>query len=137
MMKGLDYLRYEERLRELGLFRLEKQQLRDDFSMCRNIQREGCQDQRQWAQTETREVPSEQQETLFYCVGDWALAQIAQGGCGVSILGDVQKPLNMVLGSLLWVALLEQGVGPDDLQRKCRPTLILFTETANSGQKRG
>jgi len=36
MIKGLD-LFYEERLRELGLFRLDKQQLRDDFSRCRNI----------------------------------------------------------------------------------------------------
>ncbi|KAK4817922.1 hypothetical protein QYF61_002763 [Mycteria americana] len=82
-------------------------------------------DQGQWAQTETQEGPTERLETLFYCEGDRALAQIAQGGCGVSILGDVQKPLNMVLGSLLWVALLEQGVGPDDLQRFLPTSAIL------------
>ena len=49
-----------------------------------------CQDNRQWAQTETQEAPSEHQETLFQCAGE--LAQVAQGGCGVFILGDIQKP---------------------------------------------
>jgi len=44
------------------------------------------------AQTETQEVPSEHEETLFYCEGHRALAQVAQRGCGVSHLGDVQKP---------------------------------------------
>ena len=49
------------------------------------------QDQRQQAQTETREVPCERQETPFCCEGDQALAQVAQGGCGISILGGIQK----------------------------------------------
>ena len=30
------------------------------------------------------------QEALF-CVGDWALTQVAQKGCGVSLLGAIQK----------------------------------------------
>ena len=47
---------------------------------------------RRWAQTETQEVPPEHQETLFYCGSDRALAQVAQGDCGVSILGHIQKP---------------------------------------------
>ena len=29
-----------------------------------------CQNQRQWPQTETQEVPSKYQETLSYCEGD-------------------------------------------------------------------
>ena len=45
-----------------------------------------------WAQTGTQEVPSEHQETVSHCEGGRALAQVAQGGCGVSILGGIQKP---------------------------------------------
>jgi len=32
------------------------------------------QDNRQWAQIKTQEVPCEHQEALFYCEGDWAPA---------------------------------------------------------------
>ena len=65
------------------------------------------QDQRPWAHTETREVPSEHQETLFYCEGDQTLAQVAQGGCGDSILRDIQKtfghgPGQLSPGGLAW-----------------------------------
>lgn len=36
------------------------------------------QDQRQGAQTETQELPTEHQETLFHYDNDWTLAQVAQ-----------------------------------------------------------
>ena len=47
------------------------------------------QDKGQWAQTEAEEVPSEHEEELLPSEGDGALAQAAQGGCGVSFSGDI------------------------------------------------
>lgn len=40
----------------------------------------------------SQEITFEHQETLSYCEGDRALVQVAKVGCGVSILGDTQKP---------------------------------------------
>jgi len=48
------------------------------------------QDKGQRAQTETEEVASEHEEELLPSEGDGALAQAAQGGCGVSFSGDTQ-----------------------------------------------
>jgi len=50
--------------------------------------------------TETQEGPSEHQQTLFDCEGDGALARVPHGGCGVSILGDTQKPSGYGPGQL-------------------------------------
>jgi len=82
------------------------------------------QDQRQWAQTETQKVLSENEETLFYCEGNRALAQVVQGGCGVSVLGDTQKPSGQGPGQQ--VVLLSSGVGSDDLQRSLPTSTILW-----------
>ena len=43
----------------------------------------------QGAQTEAEEVPAEHEEELFPSEGDGALAQAAQGCCGVSFPGDI------------------------------------------------
>ena len=48
------------------------------------------QDKGQRAQTEAEEVPSKHEEELLPSEGDGALAQSAQGGCGVSFSGDIQ-----------------------------------------------
>ena len=40
-------------------------------------------------QTKEHEIPSEHKRILFYCEDSRTLAQVAQGGCGDSILGDI------------------------------------------------
>lgn len=57
-------------------------------SICRDQERNW----KQWAQNDTQEDSSELQEMLFHCDPDWALAQVTQRCCGVSLLGDNQKP---------------------------------------------
>jgi len=57
----------------------------------------------QWAQTEAQEVPPEHEEELLLSEGDGALAQAAQGACGVSFSGDIpdlpgQGPVEPALG---------------------------------------
>ena len=50
------------------------------------------QDKGQRAQTEAEEAPAEPEEELLPSEGDGALAQAAQGGCGVSFSGDIPAP---------------------------------------------
>jgi len=57
--------------------------------------------QRQWAQTDTQEVPCEHQETLFYCEGDQALAQVAREVVKSPSLEIFKGHLDTVLGNWL------------------------------------
>lgn len=57
---------------------------------CTGVQR---QSQRQWAQTETQEIASEHQETIFTVrVTESGHRLARQVVCAFSILGDIQNP---------------------------------------------
>ena len=70
------------------------------------------QDEGQWAQTEAQEAPAEPEEELLPSEGDGALAQAAQGGCGVSFSEDIQDPpgrgaVQPALGDPAWAGGLD------------------------------
>lgn len=44
-----------------------------------------------------QEVLSDHQEIFLYYKSDQTLAHVSQGGCGVSLLGDTQNHVDMVL----------------------------------------
>lgn len=56
----------------------------DDIFQC-------CQVTEQEA-TGAQEILSEHREMFFCFEGDWALAKVAQRGCDISFLVDLQKP---------------------------------------------
>lgn len=45
----------------------------------------------QWEKTDAQEVPPGCEEELFHCVGDQALDQVVQSGCGVSLTEDIHE----------------------------------------------
>lgn len=97
VIKGLGHVIYKERMEKLEMCILEMRRLRKTSLMWTIMWRQdgkwtewgsfqACpvQDQRHWAQTCTKKVPSEHQEELLYCAGDGMLAQFVCRGCGIS-----------------------------------------------------
>ena len=129
MTEELKHLSYEERLirarpvqprREkawgnLSVYKYLKEGCKEDRA--RLFSGAQCQDKRQWAQTGAQEVPPKHQEALLLCHLHSTVAQVDQGGGGVSSLEIFKSHLGLSKATLLWVPLLEQGVEPDDLQR--------------------
>lgn len=68
-----------------------------------------CQDE---AQTETWEVPSEHQNAFLCCEG--GRTQSAQKGSVASLVSIFKNHLDMRLGSLIWVFLLEEELDQVD-----------------------
>ena len=66
-----------------------------------------CQDKRQQSQIKTQNVLSEHQETLFYCDGNWVVAEVSRADCGVFSLKVISEPSGLgtrqpVLGGPAW-----------------------------------
>jgi len=53
---------------------------------------------------------------LLHCEGDWALARVAREVVESPSLEIFKSHPDIVLGNWIYLALLEQGVGLDDLQ---------------------
>jgi len=101
--RGLEHLSYEERLRELGLFSLEKRRLQGDLTAAfqylkgayrkdaENIFSRACCDRTRSNSFKLREGRF-RLDTLeiFYDKGGETLAQIAQRGGGGPIPGNIQ-----------------------------------------------
>ena len=130
-MKGLEHLTYEGRLSDLGLFSLEKR-LREDLLNVYKYLKGRCKEdgarlfsvvprdktRGNGHKLKHRRLPLNIRKHFLTVRRDQALAQVAQGGCGVSTLGDIQKPSGHgpwqpALGGPAWA---RWGVWPDDLQ---------------------
>ena len=83
MIKGLEHLSYEERLRELGLFSLEKRRLWENF-------------------TAAFQFGFVVRQKFFYSEGGEALAQLPREAMDVSSLKAFKTRLDGALGSLIW-----------------------------------
>jgi len=53
-------------------------------------------------------------ETFFHCEGGWH--RLPTDAVEAQSMEILKSHLDAALGNWLWVTLLEQGVGPDDLQ---------------------
>lgn len=131
MIKGLEHLSYEEKLRKLGL----KKAQGDLINVCQYIKgrcKEGrarlfaaVLSDRTRGTNWNAEVLLEHHKTQTH---------ILLWGCLITGIGCLERMwlpslvifrTHLNMGNWLWVALLEQGVGQDDLQRFCPTSAVL------------
>jgi len=123
MMRGLEHLSYEERMRELGLFSLKKRRLRGDFVNASKYLQGGCQEH---GARLFPVVPSDRtrgnghklkpgkfhlyrRKNFFHLRVTEPWNRLPRGAVESPSLEIFKICLDKVLCSLLWVTLLGQG----------------------------
>ena len=139
MMRGLEHLSYEDRLRELGLFSLEKRRRRGDLRNAYKYLQGGCQEdgarlfsvvpsdrtRGNGHKRKQRKLQLNRWKNFFPLRVTEPWPRLPREAVESPSLEIFQTLLDTVLCSLLWVTLLGQGVGLGDPQRSLPTPAIL------------
>jgi len=139
MMRGLELLPYEERLRELGLLSLKKRSLRGDLRNAYKYLQGGCQEdgakifpvvpsdrtRGNGHKMRHRKFRLNMRRNFFPLRVTEPWNRLPRDDVESPSLEIFQTCLDKVLCSLLWVTLLGQAVGLDDPQRSLPTPTIL------------
>jgi len=142
MMRGLEHLSYEERLRELGLFSLKKRRLRRYLINAHKYLEGGCQDRARLFpvvpsdstrgnghKLKHRKFQLNMRKNFFPLRVMEPWHRLSREVVDSPSLEIFKTHLDAVLCSLLWVTLLRQGVGLGDPQRSLpTPNVLSFCE---------